>query len=281
MENTVKTRLSGGGQGNLSSLTGIGTGIKPFRAAERRTIKRGFTLAEVLITLGIIGVVASMSLPSLVQKQTEKTTVARVKKAYSILQQAYMLTVQDNGMPDEWGATGMYEKDSHVFVANKFIPYMKVTTNCVNKGADYAKKNCVGEEFALETTYASVKVADGVTIIFRTYDGTCSHKYGNNKYLQNICGTISIDTNSTGKPNISGQDIFGFYLTKYGIYPRGTALDEVNTMEEFCTNTRTWGKNYGSFTNGVACSAWVLYNENMDYLHCNLNWKSGKKSCKK
>ena len=99
MENTVTTRLSGGGQGNLSSITGIGAGSGPFRATEQRTIKPGFTLAEVLITLGIIGVVASMTLPSLVQKQTEKTTVARVKKAYSILQQAYMLTVQDNGMP--------------------------------------------------------------------------------------------------------------------------------------------------------------------------------------
>ena len=39
MENTVKTRLSGG-QGNLSSITGIGAGTEPFRAAEKKNKKR-------------------------------------------------------------------------------------------------------------------------------------------------------------------------------------------------------------------------------------------------
>ncbi len=49
MQNTVIARLSGGGKSSLSSITGIGAGTEPFRAAEQRTVKRGFTLAEVLI----------------------------------------------------------------------------------------------------------------------------------------------------------------------------------------------------------------------------------------
>ncbi len=80
MENAVKTRLSGGGQGNLSSITGIGAGSEPFRAAEQRPIKSGFTLAEVLITLGIIGVVAAMTLPTLNQKNNEKVMVSKIEK---------------------------------------------------------------------------------------------------------------------------------------------------------------------------------------------------------
>lgn len=42
--------------------------------------KKAFTLAEVLITLGVIGIVASMTLPAIIQKNTERATVAKVKK---------------------------------------------------------------------------------------------------------------------------------------------------------------------------------------------------------
>ena len=48
-------------------------------------MKKAFTLAEVLITLGIIGVVASMTLPAIIQKNNEKTTVSKLKKVYSVL----------------------------------------------------------------------------------------------------------------------------------------------------------------------------------------------------
>ena len=65
--------------------------------------KSAFTLAEVLITLGIIGVVAALTIPSLIQKYEEKQTVSQVKKAYSEISQAYMSAVQGEGTPDNWG----------------------------------------------------------------------------------------------------------------------------------------------------------------------------------
>ena len=51
---------------------------------------RAFTLAEVLITLGIIGVVAAMTLPTVVNKYKEKETVTKLKKFYSIISQSYL-----------------------------------------------------------------------------------------------------------------------------------------------------------------------------------------------
>ena len=66
-------------------------------------MKKGFALAEVLITLGIIGIVAAMTLPALVQKNQEKVTVTKLKKVYSILSQAYQFAVNDYGTPDLWG----------------------------------------------------------------------------------------------------------------------------------------------------------------------------------
>ena len=45
-------------------------------------VRLGFTLAEVLITLGIIGIVAAMTIPTLMQKYYEKQTVAHLKETY-------------------------------------------------------------------------------------------------------------------------------------------------------------------------------------------------------
>lgn len=243
-------------------------------------MKFAFTLAEVLITLGIIGVVSSMTLPAVVQKEQEKVTVARVKKAYSILSQAYLMTSQKYGTPDEWGATTMNEASSHIFVANKFIPFMKVTKNCIGMSSVETQKYCTKTMYDINS-YASVKIADGITIIFRTWNGNCSTNHSDsNKYLQNVCGWIAVDTNATGKPDIWGRDIFSFYLTKYGIYPQGTEHDSLS-MQKYCTSSRVFSQFYGDFANGQACSAWVLHNENMDYLHCSdISWQ-GKKYCKK
>ena len=241
--------------------------------------KKAFTLAEVLITLGIIGVVAALTLPAIVQKNYEKETVARVKKAYSILQQAYLMASQKDWTPDEWGATDMYEASSHIFLAKKFAPYIKITTNCVGMNDDEVKKNCTTTYYQTHS-WASYKIADGTTFIFRILNGDCNSQYGSIKQLQDVCGSILVDTNSTGKPNVIGKDIFAFYITKSGIYPQGTEFDRLS-MKNYCTKSREWGSSYAGYVNGGSCTAWVLYNENMDYLRCELDWDSGKKSCKK
>ena len=59
--------------------------------------KAAFTLAEVLITLGIIGVVAAMTMPSLIQNYQEKATVTKLKKCYSLVSQAYVSILNDEG----------------------------------------------------------------------------------------------------------------------------------------------------------------------------------------
>ncbi|MDR1168674.1 MAG: prepilin-type N-terminal cleavage/methylation domain-containing protein, partial [Heliobacteriaceae bacterium] len=64
---------------------------------------KAFTLAEVLITLGIIGVVASLTMPTLIQDYQEKATVVKLKKIYSMLSQAYQSASMENGDPTNWG----------------------------------------------------------------------------------------------------------------------------------------------------------------------------------
>ena len=62
--------------------------------------KIAFTLAEVLITLGIIGVVAALTLPSVVAHYKEKVLVTQVKKAYSEMQNALKMYSAQNGCSD-------------------------------------------------------------------------------------------------------------------------------------------------------------------------------------
>ena len=61
-----------------------------------------FTLAEVLITLGIIGVVAALTMPSLIADHREKETVAKLKKVYSTLDNAYMLARNEHCETADW-----------------------------------------------------------------------------------------------------------------------------------------------------------------------------------
>lgn len=64
--------------------------------------KKGFTLAEVLITLGIIGVVAAMTLPALIQNHRNSVVETRLKKFYSAINQAVVMAENDYGDKKEW-----------------------------------------------------------------------------------------------------------------------------------------------------------------------------------
>lgn len=59
--------------------------------------KTGFTLAEVLITLGIIGVVAAMTLPAIINKVSENILRQQFKKAYNTVSNALVRTYANNG----------------------------------------------------------------------------------------------------------------------------------------------------------------------------------------
>lgn len=49
-----------------------------------------FTLAEVLITLGIIGIVAAMTIPTLITNHQKRQTVVKLQRAISVMNQAYL-----------------------------------------------------------------------------------------------------------------------------------------------------------------------------------------------
>ena len=77
-----------------------------------RNSKKGFTLAEVLITLAIIGVVATMTIPTLMQNYKKKIVETRLLKVYSTMNNAIKLSSIDNGDPSTWDIVGDGESGS-------------------------------------------------------------------------------------------------------------------------------------------------------------------------
>lgn len=68
-------------------------------------VKFGFTLAEVLITLGIIGIVAALTIPGLITKCKEMQYRVTYKKVYSSLNQAMKYAQEDDGVDLTLGNT--------------------------------------------------------------------------------------------------------------------------------------------------------------------------------
>lgn len=245
---------------------------------------KAFTLAEVLIVLGIIGIVAECLIPTLIQDVNEKDTVGMLKKEYSILSQAYTFAVMQNGDPTNWslGST-LADPNGASNLLNILSPILKIVKNCgVATNSDcypssgYTAENGTTNILSDGSTGKAV-LADGSTVYTYIYNGACNYGMGSGS-LQNACGEISVDINGRKGPNKLGVDAFIFYLTKNGISPVGTALDTAFSFDGFCKD-KSKGLIEGMGYNGAGCTAWVLYNENMDYLHCSdLSW-DGKHKC--
>jgi len=234
--------------------------------------KKGFTLAEVLITLGIIGVVAALTIPTLSQNATERSTVVATKKIFSILSSAYKRAEQEDGNPTQWDLTFAVDGSD---MLNKIKPYLQIAKDCTDLSSGcWSTDRYKGLDSSLQMDYdgeTTMRLVDGTLIFASVWDGDCALSIGNSLALQNICGQYLVDINGAKKPNQHGKDLFGFWLTKYGIVPAGSAQEAADTFDNNCRDKATQV--------GSSCAAWLIYNDNMDYLHCNdLSW-AGKSKC--
>ncbi len=97
-------------------------------------INNGFTLAEVLITLAIIGVVAALTIPTVVQNYQKTQVVTQLKKTYAALANTTNLAIADEGPVSGWEIGTSYSGQAAIDFANRYlIPYLKVARNCETK----------------------------------------------------------------------------------------------------------------------------------------------------
>lgn len=250
--------------------------------------KSAFTLAEVLITLGIIGVVAALTLPTIIAKYQEKQTVTSLKKFYSIVSQAYQSALNEYGTPDTWyeeemskGSPDAAKKMSDIFT--KYIKVSKICYSDLGCFPDVTYTKLDGKDGRNMDRYNAVSkfiTADGMSVFIYSYGSADV-----NLSLGKVYGVIGVDINGFKKPNTFGKDLFSFVLGKDRVIPCGTSsstmpwTDEEGTLVELPTFPNSCNTNE-CIGLCEGCAAWVLFQENMDYLHCDdLSW-DGKTSCK-
>ncbi len=91
--------------------------------------KAAFTLAEVLITLGIIGIIAALTLPALISKHNANVTLNKLKKFYTVMSQANNMAIAEYGAMNYWdGFTSFNNSEEMKAWFDKYIkPYVQIT----------------------------------------------------------------------------------------------------------------------------------------------------------
>ena len=229
--------------------------------------KIAFTLAEVLVTLGIIGVVSAMTVPSLMQNHQRKTYVTQLHKVYNEMQQAFLQYMTDKNAIDlrEAGLTSVEETQ------NFMKKYLKVVSDC---GQDLKEpcfsetyKNMNGAAVTLGRGWdgASVVLASGASVFIdyaSKYNGTVNDK----TYYY---GAFVVDVNGLKGPNIVGRDLFRMYYFMDG------TVDEVSgnpycRKEGLCNGSdlktlreNKFNASCASGTDGIGCFGKIL-NDNWE-----------------
>lgn len=253
---------------------------------KKRQIQKAFTLAEVLITLAIIGIVAALTIPTLISNYQEKQTVTKLIKSFSVINNAYALAKIEYGDITSWGFSGNSQvgtsedgkhTQSEVTVKNSkiFLDIMSKYLKVSQRVNQLDLKDQTG--YFLNGNPTSTETFTNGTDILLLQDGTSIQGgwISNYRCTSGICGDFSIDINGPDNPpNAYGRDRFSFHIYKNAIIPMGKQDDLTRPFETSCNMESNVDHN------GYGCTAWVIYNKNMDYLHCNdLSWED-KHSCK-
>lgn len=168
----------------------------------------GFTLAEVLITLGIIGVIAALTIPTLIKNSQTTALKSQFKKFYAVYEAATKTIAQDYG-GDYTGINII----TYVSELQKRLNITKVCTSgangCWHPINSWYNTNGTIHGWALANPTTSLVLQDGSYVGIFSWYPTCSDTAWGTKNGKGICGEVLIDVNGAQKPNTSGQDIFG------------------------------------------------------------------------
>jgi prepilin-type N-terminal cleavage/methylation domain-containing protein len=197
-----------------------------------------FTLAEVLITLLIIGIVASLVIPNIIQDAQDAELKTAWKKTYSDFSQLAARLTMDNGGTLE----GVLNSDYELY--NQFKNYMNFTKYCFY-GTSYG--NCWHN--AYEYKYLSgtkIDIVNGTGYmqsngnLILLLDRSTNCVSGSNSH----CLAFIVDINGFKGPNTFGKDIYGIFVYKNSVKPWG-----YDTYQNTCDTSH----------NGYSCAMQYLY----------------------
>ena len=176
-----------------------------------------FTLAEVLITLGIIGIVAALTMPSLISNHKKKVYVTQLKKAVNTTTNGLKMILADSEV-DTLSNTPFYSQLSQALTSKNMSDLNNTARKYFNLGKDvsfvarqtrnYSVVN--GERLSHSSSGGNQPYSD--TILFSTVDGA--------EILIGLAWPVflvSVDVNGYNKfPNTQGLDYFSFFIKEDG-----------------------------------------------------------------
>lgn len=192
---------------------------------------KAFTMAEVLITLGVIGIVACMTMPGVIKNYQKKVTVERLKQTYSMMQQSVRLSEVQNGSSEDWilpayaspGDTNATES----FVKMYYEPYLQTIhrDKLASSGTPYDYYYYTNDGQKVENaghTHYSIALINGVYLHFNAH-------YGVSQYI-----TLRVDINGKQNPNTIGIDTFYMHA-----YPKMELIGEGEDRKTLLENCKT------------------------------------------
>ena len=160
--------------------------------------KYGFTLAEVLITLVVIGVIAAMTIPTLINKTQNQEFVSRLKKTYSTLAQVTTQIVADRGAPINWVTS---TDDIYNLYKSKLINVKECgpDAGCFEQTRKLLNGSTLSDGWDTSSMHRKLIMSDGTQLML----GGASHDFSNSCEstglgifgCHNICQTFFVDVN--------------------------------------------------------------------------------------
>lgn len=201
--------------------------------------KSGFTLAEVLITLGIVGVLAAILIPSTIEKVQDLQFKQAAKEAFAKASQAVQQMKQDEG-----GSLSYYVKTPNSFKP-VFINYFNVLKNCSSSSS--CVPWAINSDIYSSLTGQKIHTEYMDNGQFVTSDGMFYAIENLNTYL-----FITVDVNSYNKgPNVIGRDTFIFQLISDTLFPMG-AVNTNYPSSSYCN------RSLNSKVQGFGCMDYVM-----------------------
>jgi len=162
-----------------------------------------------LITLGIVGVVAAMTMPSLIEKHQKQVAVTKLKASYNIMSNAFLMAQSEHGDMSlwDWPKSGSQTQEAEKFIDKYLLPYLVNAKKLRSSSYDAMNLKYSFIDGHPGNPYAGgyfVQLNNGAVADF-AFGGGINDTTGE-QYLTNFY--FHLDINGKARPNVYGKDMF-------------------------------------------------------------------------
>ncbi len=203
-----------------------------------------FTLAEVLVVIGIIGVVSALTIPNLQEGTNSKEVVTKVTKARATFDEAYGRAIATYGDPCTWALDQTTAAAQEAIWHERILENLKIDKDC----GLVDNTNTVCWDFNnIGKTHHKAKLADGISVAMKVNTSEVTQGYGC-RTAEVFAMLFDIDGSQKGRNSVC-DDVYAFVYYGNGSYvPASSSTGNLSNRD------------------AGGCAAWILDKGNADFL---------------